>query len=261
MIVYEDDLIVGGQFTQAGGQLVNRIARWDGSSWHALGSGANGNVMDFAIYAGDLVAAGGFTSPASCVAVWDGSAWSGFGAGIDIGWLYATTSLGALLFVGGDFHRAGGQPHHHIAIWNGSDWVGGAGFWLNDPVYELETYGEVVVAGGEFTSLWGSRQSFEHIAYWDEGWRMFPHTPNAAVHALGVHEGDLIVGGDFTAIGPTSADYIAGWDGSSWYTLGIGMNGPVKTVASYRGALIAGGNFTQAGSSSASFIARWNGSD
>ena len=35
-------LYAGGRFTSAGGVAANRIAKWDGSSWSALGSGMNG---------------------------------------------------------------------------------------------------------------------------------------------------------------------------------------------------------------------------
>lgn len=34
------DLYVGGEFTIAGDVVANRIARWDGTSWSALGTGA-----------------------------------------------------------------------------------------------------------------------------------------------------------------------------------------------------------------------------
>ena len=36
------DLYVGGWFTQAGGSPASRIAYWDGSAWHPLGSGLSG---------------------------------------------------------------------------------------------------------------------------------------------------------------------------------------------------------------------------
>ena len=38
------DLIAAGSFTTAGGVTVNRIARWDGSTWSALGTGMNNSV-------------------------------------------------------------------------------------------------------------------------------------------------------------------------------------------------------------------------
>ena len=44
MVVFNSDLIVAGSFTVAGGQLVNRIARWNGTSWLPLGLGMNDDV-------------------------------------------------------------------------------------------------------------------------------------------------------------------------------------------------------------------------
>jgi hypothetical protein len=38
-------LYAGGQFTTAGGLAANRIAKWDGSSWGALGSGMSGGAV------------------------------------------------------------------------------------------------------------------------------------------------------------------------------------------------------------------------
>src|SRR5258705_34815 len=37
-------LYVGGFFTTAGGVAANYVAKWNGSSWSALGSGMNGSV-------------------------------------------------------------------------------------------------------------------------------------------------------------------------------------------------------------------------
>jgi hypothetical protein len=40
----------------------NRIARWNGSAWSALGSGVNSNVYALAMSGSDLYAGGGFTT-------------------------------------------------------------------------------------------------------------------------------------------------------------------------------------------------------
>jgi hypothetical protein len=45
LVVYNDDLIAGGTFSTAGGDVVNRIARWDGTSWHSLAGGMNTGVL------------------------------------------------------------------------------------------------------------------------------------------------------------------------------------------------------------------------
>jgi hypothetical protein len=80
-------LVVGGTFLTAGGQTVNRIARWDGAEWHALGAGVNGNVRCVTVkpdtnellVGGDFTQAGG--SPAFYIAKWNGSAWSALPGG------------------------------------------------------------------------------------------------------------------------------------------------------------------------------------
>jgi hypothetical protein len=41
------DVYVGGVFTDAGGNPnADRIARWDGSAWQALGGGLNNAVLE-----------------------------------------------------------------------------------------------------------------------------------------------------------------------------------------------------------------------
>jgi hypothetical protein len=53
-------LYVGGNFTTGGGSPANYIAQWDGSSWTALGSGANNQVVALAVSGSDLYAGGYF---------------------------------------------------------------------------------------------------------------------------------------------------------------------------------------------------------
>jgi hypothetical protein len=48
LAVIGPDLYAGGNFTTAGGILANHIAKWDGNSWSALGSGTDGNVSALA---------------------------------------------------------------------------------------------------------------------------------------------------------------------------------------------------------------------
>jgi hypothetical protein len=64
-MIWNGDLIAGGEFTTAGGQTVNSIARWDGSEWHPFTSGGqigvNSNVSALTVWNGDLIAGGSFT--------------------------------------------------------------------------------------------------------------------------------------------------------------------------------------------------------
>ena len=52
----------GGNFTTPGGSLANHIAKWDGSSWTALGSGLNRYVGALTVSGSDLYAGGSFTT-------------------------------------------------------------------------------------------------------------------------------------------------------------------------------------------------------
>src|SRR5262249_36630818 len=137
-------LYAGGTFTSAGGVPANRIAKWDGTSWSAVGSGVVGAIFSLqpsvnalatfddgsgpALYAGGtFTSAGGVT--ADCIARWNGTSWSALGSGLSGGTQPAARSLavfddgsGAALFVGGGFQLAGGAPAAGIAKWNGTSW-------------------------------------------------------------------------------------------------------------------------------------------
>jgi Tol biopolymer transport system component len=129
------DLYVGGDFREAGGQPANGIARWNGSAWSSLGSGAgngvNNIVYALAVSGSDLFVGGGFSEaggqPISGVARWNGSAWLPLGTleqnGVN-GSVRAIAVNGTDVFVGGSFTRAGDQVANGLARWDGSAWHG-----------------------------------------------------------------------------------------------------------------------------------------
>jgi len=80
----------GGNFTTAGGVEVNYIAKWDGVTWSALGTGMDDDVWALTVDSlGDVYAGGYFTTAggvaANYIAKWDGTAWSTVGTGTDSG--------------------------------------------------------------------------------------------------------------------------------------------------------------------------------
>ena len=130
--VWNGDLIAGGFFATAGGQTVNRIARWDGSAWHPFTSGGQIGVADVSfpfvsaltVWNGDLIAGGQFTTAGgqtvNRVARWDGSAWHPFISGGEVGTnsrVDALTVWNIDLVAGGNFLFAGGQTVNRIASW------------------------------------------------------------------------------------------------------------------------------------------------
>ena len=86
-----------------------------------------------------------------------------------------------------------------------------------------------------------------------------PDGTSYKARAVALYNGELIVGGSFAEAGGTTVNNVARWDGSSWSSLGAGINGPVFALEVYDGELIAAGDFSEAGGASANRIARWDG--
>jgi WD40 repeat protein len=274
-------LYAGGMFTTAGGVVANRIARWDGTQWHSLGSGMTGGYYagvkalvfghDGSLYVGgEFSTAGGVT--ANNIARWDGAQWHPLGSGMSGGYNPYVSALAVgldgSLYAGGAFTTAGGVTTNNIARWDAgtSSWHPlGSGMDIYGAVYAL-AFGPdgSLYAGGRFYTAGGAAANY--IARWDGAqWHPLGNGASDEVNALAVGpDGSLYAGGDFTTAGGVAANRIARWDGatSSWHPLGSGMGGDypwVSTLAfSPDGSLYAGGSFTTAGGVSANRIARWD---
>lgn len=234
------DVYAGGNFTRAGGAVANGVAKWNGTAWSSLGTGAaNGTnsegVATLALAGnGDVYVGGTFTQAggvaANGIAKWNGTVWSSLGAGLTngssgYGYVLALAVAGnGDVYAAGDFTRAGGAVANGVAKWNGATWS------------SLGT---------------GAANGVSNYS---------------KIYALALAtNGDVYVSGDFTLAGATAANGVAKWNGTVWSNLGAGASNGMNThlitemtVAS-NGDLYAGGYFTQAGSVSANGIAKWNG--
>jgi hypothetical protein len=227
-------LYAGGSYISAGGQSMNRIARWDGQSWSALGSGVNAEVRALSVFD-------------------DGS---GAGPG---------------LYAGGHFLTAGGVSASRIAKWDGQGWSA-LGSGMDWPVNVLTVFddglgtGPALVAGGQFNTAGGVSAS--RIAKWDGlAWSALGSGTSHQVLALTVFDDGsgpaLYAGGTFTTAGGLGANRIARWDGQDWSTLGSGMNEQVWSLNGFddgsgaASALYAGGLFTSSPGGDA-FLAKWS---
>lgn len=141
-------LYAGGDFDQVDGVPANRVARWDGKQWSALGDGVSqvdgpehpfGMVTVLATFndgSGPAMFAGGSFNtaggqPAHGIARWNGSDWRALDEGIS-GPVYADPHVRALaafddgtgpsLLVAGKFDAAGGEPARNVAKWQGMKW-------------------------------------------------------------------------------------------------------------------------------------------
>ncbi len=133
-----EQLYAAGAFTQAGGQPVYGIARYDGAAWHPVGNGFNSGVFALAVHddgsGAKLYAGGAFSSapptPAGRIARWDGVSWQPVGDGL-IGQVYALEVFddgsGPLLLAGGDLRFGATFTQRGLARWNGVGWAPFAG--------------------------------------------------------------------------------------------------------------------------------------
>ncbi|MBI4785637.1 MAG: hypothetical protein HY782_01130, partial [Chloroflexi bacterium] len=250
------NVYVGGNFANADNIVVNRIAKWNGSNWSALGEGVgcgvsycSPSVYAIAVNGSDVYVGGIFTSaggiPASSIAVWNGSSWSALGAGVD-GAVYAIAVSGNDVFVGGYFTTAGGVSAHSIAKWNAltHTWSGlgaGEGVFGGGYCYQCKSgmisvaaiavSGSNVYVGGYFTSASGI--DVNYIAKFDGvGWSALGsgvsfgsqtyYSPH--VSAIAVSGNNVYVAGFFDTAGGVSANNVAVWDGNNWLPLGSGVS-------------------------------------
>ncbi|HTA28111.1 MAG TPA: T9SS type A sorting domain-containing protein [Bacteroidia bacterium] len=151
LAVLNGELYACGVFDTAGGMPVNNIAKWNGTSWSAVGKGirfgpspwgvSSLTVLNHVLYAG-----GGFDSAggvaASDVAQWDGANWYPLGSGIPGYYVYSLGSYGSALVAGGNISQAG-----NISCSNIADWTGGPPSEINICYVSVDTaskYNEVL---------------------------------------------------------------------------------------------------------------------
>ena len=272
------EVYAGGSFSQAGSVAANNVARWNGSAWSTLGSGAtNGTdgVVKTFVLAGSGLYVGGFFGLAggvtvNCVARWDGAAWyplgTGTANGVRVG---AVQSLAKApngdIYVGGDFFYAGsGFGLSYLARWNGTAWSG-VGTGVNYPVSALAVGpGGELYAAGNFTQAGGGPAN--RVARWNgTAWSALGAGVGYLPQALAVAaNGDLYMGGFFTVAGGGPFNYLARWDGTAWNPVGTGATGGLygdvsALLATASGDLYVGGGFTQAGGAVANNVALWSG--
>lgn len=271
--VYQDDLIVGGAISHAGGVPANFIARWDGTSWSALGSGLNGFVNSMTVYNGELIATGSFITTGSGTVVnriarWNGTSWLPLGspAGMNGDVNNVFVYNGELIAVG-NFTTAGGVSANRIARWNGSQWQALEPTGLNAAGLSLTVLGGDLYVSGNFTLAGGVPQT-HGVARWDgANWHPVGGGTLFAVRTLNTYNGDIIAGGGF--ILPLDGQEVRGLArfhtaSQEWHVMegGFDSSGSASgfVVHNFGGGdeLVVAGSFRKVGNRTASGIARWS---
>lgn len=209
------DVYAGGNFSDAGGvSAADKVAKWDGAAWSALGN--NGAANNGSITNGYI----------NALAV--------SGADVYVGGFFTDVNNGGSVLAAAD----------HAAKWNGANWSAlgsnGANGAFNYSVSVILVNGSDVYVGGGFTDVAGLSTA-DYLAKWD-GANWNPLGNNGAgngaisnkngpiVMALAMQSGNLLVGGYFYDVNDgltpqLQADFLAQWDGAHWSAVGASANG------------------------------------
>jgi hypothetical protein len=240
-------LLVGGAFTEAGGQPgADHVVLYASSEWVHLGPGLTGDVNAVANYPGKFFAGGTFKDAggnpnADFLAVWDGSSWApacngpngpAFGGNVN-----ALQIIGSTLYVGGSFQNGAGIASADYLL--ACDINTGAASSLvtsdgqiSGGVYTLAADSDgKLYAGGTFVDM-ATIPEADYVAYYDgANWHALGGNAGTSavtgiVRSLATSGTDAYVGTDGTDIASIpQADHVAKWDGSTWSAMGSNTAG------------------------------------
>lgn len=236
ILVDGKDVYIGGTFQNAGGKLVNNIARWDGTQWNDLGGGVqnNGQTASAKIYCikkmpdGRIIVGGAFTKSGNIstrgLAVWNGTSWGLLGTIDSMDQVSAIRDIefdGKDVYIGGYIKTIEGKYVRNIARWDGLQW--------NE------------VSGGVSHAL-----------------------SSGMVLVMKKYGNKLYVGGSFNVAGQTEAKNVAVWDldNKKWSALGSGLRnnydaGFVNSIVGVNDTVFFGGLFDRAGTTQTVNVAAW----
>lgn len=188
-----EEVVAGGQFTEAGGALVSGVARWNGSEWLSIGDGLRTDLGDGTTRAPRVNALQSFD---------DGS--------------------GPALYAGGIFTHAGSVSSPQIARWDGSTWTtaGTNNFFAVTAltVFDDGSGAKLYAAAIEQTTLARDVYCLEGGVWTSIGFG----SPSAANNLRTMTSYDdgtgprLFVGGIFSTVAGQLADGLASWNGNDW---------------------------------------------
>lgn len=194
------DLLVAGNFTQAGGIAAYHVARYNGTTYLPMPGLPDGPINAAIEFNGSVYIGGSFNDGLNDLARWTGSTWELSAA---FSSKYGETT--ALHVHAGQLHAAGIASgfagfSHEVHKLQGGLWelVGNT---LNDRINALATLGDTLVCAGRFTAPFAQQDSsLLHVAYLDGNtWITLANGLDGEVHDMLVYDGHLYAGGDLVS--------------------------------------------------------------
>lgn len=161
MTEYKNELYICGRFTNFGSDItLNRILKYNGSSWVSVGGGIQGSAQaeDMVIYKNELYVCGNWDKLAgnagSDIMKWDGNQWHNVGYGD-----YVFSGLAKMLvhhdklWVFGYTKQVAGMPAYHAAVYDGINWC--TLDTLDNILLGAAVYKDTIYIGGGFKKASG----------------------------------------------------------------------------------------------------------
>ena len=263
VVVFDSDLVVIGDFLNAGGVAAAGLASWDGTAWSDMDTSVQDSGYSLAVYQGDLyIGAGPVFQDNVAVIHTDGSGWE-WEPNAPIGHVYAMTEAYGHLYAAGVIDTVDFMDCLGVAHFDGDVWYCANGY-VDGIVHDMAVFQDDLFIAGEFDSAGSMGEN--GIARWNAGqWAWVGSSPTnssgpTVIYGLAVYEQNLVAVGEFDSVGSQYAPNIAVYDGVHWTPFeGGGTNAVVYTILNYHGRLVIGGEFTSVDGSSYDHIALWNG--
>ena len=257
------DLVVGGEFSLAGGVPSNNIARFTGAAWAPLGAGITGTpppplplpptsvpVASLDVQSnGNLVVGGLFatagTTSAAGLAAWTGSSWISLGNPL-------TNFVGAMRVLGNDdvvITSWNAQLGNCLRRWDGATWSS-----LDNSLSEYTALYELA-NGTLLVGVLDYFTAFANVHEWT-GTSLIPYSQPTYVGPItAMHEtapNDVLLGQLLRSRGVPS---IARRDNGMIVPVANGLDGWVEDAVAVPNGVVIGGRFSQVDSSPARGVA------
>ncbi len=257
MVIYQNELIVGGSFTGVNGQNFPYLVKWDGNNWQHLGGNINSTVTKIRVVNNELVVTGYFSQigniAANHVAKWNGSTWSDlFNVPFMTGYVINDVSyFNNEWYIAGNFTMSNGVTD--IAVYNNGwktvgtiDTLQGGFTSISDlEIYKNELYASGYIYKsqgnvGNGIQRWNGT-SWNSLNNSVQGWDN-TFNSNAQINDICVSNGNLYVGGVFSYADNVPASRFAIWDGVKWCSTNDDFGGSViQTIGVFQDTVWIGG--------------------
>jgi hypothetical protein len=253
LLLHNDKLYVGGDFSMAGTLPVSNVAVYDlqTGQWQAMGTLDN-SVNALTVYNNEIYAGGKFTG---YVSKWTGSQWQD----ITLGFIYGDGAKtlevwNNTLMIGGDFELITGALRKNVAAYDGVQMTT-SGFGTVTPVNDFEIHNDTLYAACNFvdgadtcalarfnnyTNDWETiLKPFSSMADYFDG--------TSINHLLSIDQKLFCAGTFFTAAGMSYGNNLMHFqtDGTNDFCIPMMIiDSGINSIAAYGNSICIGGTFT-----------------